>query len=214
MWSDSCSRCSGDAADHSGDRRGVPVARSQLIALRRPEPLAELRPGPASVDRDGADVAGLQLAGHRQGGAQGHQPRLLHRTGPATEVERDAGLAGGLAGAWIDVHDHLADGAAEEAMERWRGTPPPTPRRCGRARAVPPGAACVSPCPGRGGWGTGYAVLAPPCRAQTPPASALIRAVTSTRKDRPAFKACFGLPPSWRQCSSRIGPLLGAAAAP
>ena len=48
------------------------------------------------------------------------------------------------------MHDHLADGTG--------------PR--------PTGAACVNPCPGRGGWGTGHAGLALPCRAQAPPASA------------------------------------------
>ncbi len=62
---------------------------------------------------------------------------------PATEVERDARLAGGLAGARIDVHDHLADGALVGE------------------------------------------VLALPCRAQAPPASASIRAVTSSTRKGP-----------------------------
>jgi hypothetical protein len=106
---------------------------------------------PASEHRDGADVAGLQLAGHRLGGAQGHQPRLLHRTGPATEVEREAGLTEGLAGARIDVHDHLADGAAEGSggghgeKARNTGSNAP-PLRTGQGRA--PGCGSRQPLPG------------------------------------------------------------------
>ena len=76
--------------------------------------------------------------------------------------------------------------------------------RCGGPAAGGPGQRplCGSrqPCPGRGGWGAGHAVLALPCRAQTPPASALIPAVGSTRRVRHALTTGFAdrrVPEEW-----------------
>jgi len=45
---------------------------------------------PASEHRDKADVAGLELAGHRLGGAQRHQAGLLDGPAPAAEVQGEA----------------------------------------------------------------------------------------------------------------------------
>ena len=44
----------------------------------------------ASEHRDQADVAGLELAGHRLGGAQRHEARLLNGPASATEVQGEA----------------------------------------------------------------------------------------------------------------------------
>jgi len=49
-----------------------------------PEPRREAQ---ASEHRDQADVASLQLAGHRLGCAQRHQAGLLDGPAPATEVQ-------------------------------------------------------------------------------------------------------------------------------
>jgi len=57
-------------------------------------------------------VAGLELAGHGHGGAQGQQAGLLHRPAAPPEVQGEAGLADSLAAAGLGVN-HLADGAAE-----------------------------------------------------------------------------------------------------
>ena len=46
----------------------------------------------ASEHRDGAHLRRLELAGHREGGEQGHQAGLLHRPAAAADVDRDAGL--------------------------------------------------------------------------------------------------------------------------
>ena len=92
----------------------------------------------ASEHRDGADPGGLELPGHREGREQGHEPGLLHRPATAADVDRDAGLRGDLAAAGIDMHEHLADRAAEGGgCHGWmaRNTDP-TPRRCHRARAA------------------------------------------------------------------------------
>jgi hypothetical protein len=43
-----------------------------------------------SQHRDRADVACLQLAGHREGGEQGHQARLLDGLAAAADGYRDA----------------------------------------------------------------------------------------------------------------------------
>ena len=57
-----------------------------------PEPPEEpRREAPASEHRHQADVASLELAGHRLGGAQRHQARLLDGPAPATEVQGEAG---------------------------------------------------------------------------------------------------------------------------
>jgi hypothetical protein len=55
----------------------------------------------------------MQLQGHREGGEQGHQARLLHRPAAATEMDRDAGLIRGFTGAAVDMHEYLANRAAE-----------------------------------------------------------------------------------------------------
>ena len=56
-----------------------------------PEPPTEpRREAQASEHRDQANVAGLELAGHRLGGAQRHQAGLLDRPAPATEVQGEA----------------------------------------------------------------------------------------------------------------------------
>ena len=47
--------------------------------------------GPASEHCHQADMASLELAGHRLGGAQRHQAGLLDRPAPATEVQGKAG---------------------------------------------------------------------------------------------------------------------------
>jgi hypothetical protein len=49
------------------------------------------REAQASEHRDQADVAGLELAGHRMGGAQRHQAGLLDGPAPATEVQGERG---------------------------------------------------------------------------------------------------------------------------
>ncbi len=49
------------------------------------------REAPTSEHRHQADVAGLELAGHRLGGAQRHQAWLLDRPAPAIEVQRETG---------------------------------------------------------------------------------------------------------------------------
>ena len=52
-------------------------------------------------------MACRQLAGHGRGRAQRQEARLDDRTTPPPpEVKREAGLAGSLAGTWIDVHEH------------------------------------------------------------------------------------------------------------
>jgi hypothetical protein len=56
-------------------------------------------------------VAGRKLTGDGLGRAQRQETRLEHLTSSPPEVQREAGLAGGLAGAGVDVHDHLADRA-------------------------------------------------------------------------------------------------------
>ena len=57
-----------------------------------PEPPEEpRREAPASEHRHQADVASLELAGHRLGGAQRHQAGLLDGPAPATEVQGEAG---------------------------------------------------------------------------------------------------------------------------
>ena len=109
------------------------------------------------------------------------------RACPAAEVEGEAGLIEGLAGAGIDVHDHLADGAAEESggghgeMARNTGSNSP-PLRTGQGRA--PGAARVSPCAGRGGWGSA------PCGAR-PFLACLLPVLLTSRR----FRA--GVSPVW-----------------
>jgi len=65
------------------------LALDQLkgIESAKPEPPKEpRREAPASEHRHQADVAGLQLTGHRLGGAQRHQAGLLDGRAPATEV--------------------------------------------------------------------------------------------------------------------------------
>jgi hypothetical protein len=46
-----------------------------------------------------------------------------------------------------------------EAMAGWRVTPASTPHRSGQGKGA--AGACVSPCSGRGGWGSAGGVLAP-----------------------------------------------------
>ena len=90
-----------------------------------------------SQHRNRADVAGLQLAGDGGGGAQGHQPGLLHGATTAADVDGDAGLIKGFAAARVDVHEHLADRAAGGGGGhggKAKNTAP-APRRSGRARA-------------------------------------------------------------------------------
>ena len=48
--------------------------------------------GAASEHRDGAHPRRLQLAGHREGGEQGHEARLLDWPTAAADMDRDAGL--------------------------------------------------------------------------------------------------------------------------
>ena len=103
-----------------------------------PEPPGEPRQeAPASEHRNQADMAGLELAGHRLGSAQRHQAGFLDGPAPATEVQGEAGR-GWLAGAERHQDHHAADGAAEGSGghgmdgEEHR---PPTPHRSGRARA-------------------------------------------------------------------------------
>jgi hypothetical protein len=113
-----------------------------------------------SEHRDQADMASLELAGHRLGGAQRHQPGLLNRTATAPEVEAEAG-GSGLAGAGMGQDHHAADRAAEESgghgwMARNTGPNAPPQRPCQGAVG-----ACVSPCTRRGGWGSAGVVLAP-----------------------------------------------------
>ena len=60
-----------------------------------------------------ADMAGLELASHRLGGAQRHQAGLLDGPAPATEVQGEAGRGGGLAGTGRHQDHHAADEAAE-----------------------------------------------------------------------------------------------------
>ena len=56
-----------------------------------PEPPEEpRREAQASEHRHQANVAGLELAGHRLGGAQRHQAGLLDGPAPATEVQGEA----------------------------------------------------------------------------------------------------------------------------
>ena len=49
------------------------------------------REAQASEHRHQTDLTGLELAGHRLGGAQRHQAWLLDRPAPATEVQRETG---------------------------------------------------------------------------------------------------------------------------
>ena len=57
-----------------------------------PEPPEEpRREAPASEHSHQADMAGLELAGHRLGGAQRHQAGLLDGPAPATEVQGETG---------------------------------------------------------------------------------------------------------------------------
>ncbi len=57
-----------------------------------PEPPEVLRrETQASEHRHQADVAGLELAGHRLSGAQRHQAGLLDGPAPATEVQGETG---------------------------------------------------------------------------------------------------------------------------
>ena len=84
-----------------------------------------------------ADMAGLELASHRLGGAQRHQAGLLDGPAPATEVQGEAGR-GGLAGAERHQDHHAADGAAEGSGGHGMDGEEhrlPTPHRSGRARA-------------------------------------------------------------------------------
>ena len=106
--------------------------------------------GAASEHRDRADPRRLQLAGHREGGEQGHQARLLLRPAAAACVDCVAELIKGFAGAEIDVHEHLPDRAAEGGGMPWGDgeqhrspAPPPQPRQGRVAARVSPGAAVV-----------------------------------------------------------------------
>jgi len=57
-----------------------------------PEPPEEpRREAQASEHRDQPDVTSLELAGHRLGGAQRHEARLLDGPAPATEVQGETG---------------------------------------------------------------------------------------------------------------------------
>ena len=57
-----------------------------------PEPPKEpRREAQASEHRHQTDVTGLELAGHRLGGAQRHQAGLLDGPAPATEVQGETG---------------------------------------------------------------------------------------------------------------------------
>ena len=110
----------------------------------------------ASQHRHRAHPRRLQLAGHREGGEQGHKARLLHWPAAAADVDCDAGLSNGFAAAGIDVQEHLADWAAEgggghgwmarntESAPRRRGRARASPQR-GRQRSNRRGLACVSP---------------------------------------------------------------------
>ena len=138
--------------------------RSMAAAPKRIRPWAKAGPRraptrsgvAASQHRDGAHPRRLQLAGHREGGEQGHKARLLHRPAAAADVDCDAGLSKGFAAAGIDVHEHLADWAAESGGGHgWMAkNTESAPCRRGRARASPcrdrqrrnrRGLACVSP---------------------------------------------------------------------
>ena len=74
--------------------------------MEREEAMGKRAPKPCDPRR-------LQLAGHREGGEQGHQARLLHRPAAATEMDRVAGLIKGFTDAAVDLHEHLANRAAE-----------------------------------------------------------------------------------------------------
>ena len=85
-----------------------------------------------------ADMAGLELASHRLGGAQRHQVGLLDGPAPATEVQGEAGRGGGLAGAERHQDHHAADEAAEGSGGHGMDGEEhrlPTTHRSGRARA-------------------------------------------------------------------------------
>jgi len=97
---------------------------------------------------------------------------------PPPEVEREAGLAGGLAGAGIDVHEHLADRAAEgsggHGTKAKNTRPIAPPQRPGQGAA----GARVSPCRAEVDgavlvWGLAgpWPLLSPPggCSCTSPP---------------------------------------------
>ena len=70
----------------------VQIATKSWSQGTPPELLGELRREAQTSDhRHQADVADLELAGHRLGGAQRHQAGLLDGPAPATEVQGDAG---------------------------------------------------------------------------------------------------------------------------
>lgn len=69
-------------------------------------------PSGASEHRDGANAAGLQLAGNGLRRAQGHEAWLEHWATATADMHRDARLRGGLEHTRIDVHHHLTDRAA------------------------------------------------------------------------------------------------------
>ena len=103
-----------------------------------PPPEEPRREAQASEHRHQADVAGLELASHRLGGAQRHQAGLLNRPAPASEVQGKTGRGGGLAGAGRHQDHHAADGAAEGSGGHGMDGEEhrlPTPHRSGRARA-------------------------------------------------------------------------------
>ena len=78
-------------------------------------PKEHRREAQASEHRHQADVADLELAGHRLGSAQRHQAGLLDGPAPATEVQGEMGCGGGLAGTGRHQDHDAADGAAEES---------------------------------------------------------------------------------------------------
>jgi hypothetical protein len=117
----------------------VAALLNELMWQRDPAGPRRERRSRLRAPRDGAHLRRLQLAGHREGGEQGHKARLLHWPAAAADVDCDAGLSKGFAAAGIDVHEHLADWAAEgRGGHGWmaRNTDP-APRRRGRASASP-----------------------------------------------------------------------------
>ena len=68
----------------------APPATEPATVLPPEPPEEPRREAQASEHRRQADVASLELAGHRLGGAQWHQAGLLDSPAPATEVQGEA----------------------------------------------------------------------------------------------------------------------------
>jgi hypothetical protein len=73
-------------------QQGQQQAMAEVQGKRGPAGPRHKAAGAASEHRNGAHPRRLQLAGHREGGEQGHEPWLLHRPTSAADMNRDAGL--------------------------------------------------------------------------------------------------------------------------